>query len=56
MKEGNETQLIEQINEKIKNAFKNEIVSIEDIEVFEKEMSSMTPGIEAINLPSLVKR
>ncbi len=54
MKEGNETQLIEQINEKIKNAFKNEIVSIEDIEVFEKEMSSMTPGIEAINLPSLI--
>ena len=54
MKESNDTQLIEQINEKIKSAFKNEIVTVEDIEIFEKEMSSMTPGIEAINLPNLI--
>ena len=54
MKEANDSELLEQINTKIKESFKNDTVTNEDIEAFEKEMSSMQPGIESLNLPTFI--
>ena len=54
MKEANDSELLEQINTKIKESFKNDTVTNEDIEAFEKEMSSMQPGTESLNLTTLI--
>ena len=54
MKEANDSELLEQINTKIKESFKNDTVTNEDIEAFEKENFPATIVRPALTYDTIV--